>query len=174
MPTASLPSLIFLWGFMGSGKTSLGKKVANRLGYTFQDLDHLIEEKEEKTVQEVFDDSGEGYFRLVERDVLHQTLEMKGGPFLISTGGGTPCYYDNASWMNAHGLTVYLRQKTGILVSRLTGQGGRPLIKRMPAEERADRIHEMITQREPFYLQAQRIVGPEKVSVGEILDKIEG
>lgn len=98
-------SRIFLIGFMGCGKTTLGRKLATRLGYTFYDLDHLLEEQAGMSVAEYFSSFGETAFRLAESEILKNT--SYGENAVISTGGGLPCFFDNMDWMKAHGITLY-------------------------------------------------------------------
>ena len=117
---------IFLIGFMGSGKTTLGKKLARVLGYDFVDLDKVIEEESGVSVPDYFSRHGEDAFRQLERDCLRTRLPA--GPVVVATGGGAPCYFDNMDWMNEHGVTVYLMLPPGVLASRLNGSRNRPLI----------------------------------------------
>src|SRR4030095_14447942 len=104
--------LIFLTGFMGAGKTTTGKKLASLLGYTFIDLDGRIEKETGLTVVELFQ-SGEYKFREIESMVLTNTGELQNT--IISCGGGTPCFNDNLSWMNSHGISVYIKMRPGAL-----------------------------------------------------------
>jgi len=102
--TSSGLGLIFLIGFMGCGKTTLGRKLASRLGYMFMDLDHVLEAQVGMTIAEYFSKNGEDAFRKLESEVLKQTRYPENA--VISTGGGLPCYFDNMQWMNAHGKTL--------------------------------------------------------------------
>ncbi|HQB87139.1 MAG TPA: shikimate kinase, partial [Bacteroidales bacterium] len=100
------PDKIFLIGFMGSGKTTTGKKLASRLSWKFIDLDEFIEEDKGMPVAEIFETQGEDWFRTVEAEALRTVT--KAGNTVISTGGGTPCFYENMEFMLQNGLTVYL------------------------------------------------------------------
>lgn len=161
---------IFLIGYMGSGKTSMGIKLAENLGLTFVDMDHHIEEKYHKTVSQIFEESGQDAFRKMEQSCLHEVAEFEN--CVIATGGGAPCFYDNMTFMNAHGLTVYLNLSSEQLAARLemSRAGKRPLIANKQGDELRQFIAEGLSAREVFYKQA-------KVSVSgtddEILANIE-
>ena len=161
---------IFLIGYMGSGKTSMGIKLAENLGLTFVDMDHHIEEKYHKTVSQIFEESGQDAFRKMEQNCLHEVAEFEN--CVIATGGGAPCFYDNMTFMNAHGLTVYLNLSSEQLAARLemSRAGKRPLIANKQGDELRQIIAEGLSAREVFYKQA-------KVSVSgtddEILANIE-
>ena len=92
---------------MGSGKTTLGRKLAARLGYMFMDLDHVFEAQEEMTIGEYFAKHGENAFRELESEVLKSYKYPEND--VIATGGGLPCFFDNMDWMNAHGRTIYIK-----------------------------------------------------------------
>src|SRR5436853_6290275 len=99
-----LMSKVFLIGFMGSGKTFLGKQLAQLLNYEFIDLDEWIEQREKKSIAEIFSEDGEEYFRKKESQQLKLLAEKNNA--VIATGGGTPCFHDNMKWMNDHGFTI--------------------------------------------------------------------
>lgn len=161
---------IFLIGYMGSGKTSMGIKLAENLGLTFVDMDHHIEEKYHKTVSQIFAESGQDAFRKLEQNCLHEVAEFEN--CVIATGGGAPCFFDNMEFMNTHGLTVYLNLSAEQLATRLemSRAGKRPLIANKQGDELRQFIAEGLSAREAFYKQA-------KVSVSgsdeEILTNIE-
>lgn len=141
---------IFLIGFMGSGKTTLGKKLARRMGFDFIDLDNFIEQKESLSVPEIFAAHGEDRFRQMEADNL-RLLEVLQN-VIISTGGGAPCFYGNMEWMNMHGLTVYLKMSPESLYTRLTAsKKQRPLLHQKPKEELLDYIAQTLEKRKVFY-----------------------
>ncbi|WNJ16805.1 shikimate kinase [Pontibacter sp. G13] len=165
----------FLIGFMGSGKTSLGKRAANQLGWEFVDLDHWIEAKVGKTVPVIFEEMGESAFRDMEREALEALSEPAQTPRLISCGGGTPCYGDNMALINRLGTSVYLRQRLGILTQRLTQQrAGRPMLSAVPADELPTFIRELLTKREPYYLQAHHVLSDEELTVAGIVGALQG
>ena len=108
---------IFLTGYMGAGKTTLGKAFARKLNVPFIDLDWYIEERFHKTVGELFTERGEAGFRELERNMLHEVAEFEN--VVISTGGGAPCFYDNMEFMNRTGKTVFLNVHPDVLFRRL-------------------------------------------------------
>ena len=131
---------LFLIGYMGCGKSTLGRRLARRLGAEFADTDALIERREGASVADVFRYEGEERFREVEREVLEQTLA--GTAAVVSTGGGLPVWRDNMARMNAAGFTVYLRREAEQIARRLSPYGRQ---KRPPAgagRRRTGRIHE--------------------------------
>jgi shikimate kinase len=144
---------IYIIGFMGSGKTTAGKKLASRLGWSFIDLDRKIEEKSGYTIPELFSKHGEDYFRNIESDVL-KNLEYETNT-VISTGGGTPCFGDNMEYMLSTGLTIYLKLTPGQLKSRLTDSSQeRPLIKNLDCNNILAFIEEKLAYREKWYSRA--------------------
>ncbi|HEY1006395.1 MAG TPA: shikimate kinase [Sphingobacteriaceae bacterium] len=144
--------MIFLIGFMGSGKTTLGKKLARVMGYDFVDLDKVVETRAGQSIPDFFAKHGEEAFRELERNCLQTGLPA--GNAVIATGGGAPCYYDNMEWMNRHGVTVYLMLQPKALASRLKGSGDRPLIAGLSGPELLAYIEEKLALREPYYRKA--------------------
>jgi shikimate kinase len=142
--------IIYIIGFMGSGKTTAGKKLASLLGWKFIDLDKEIEEYTGKTIPEIFSANGEVYFREIETQLLRNLKSQKNT--LVSTGGGTPCNGDNMDFMNNTGLTIYLKLSPGQLKSRLSGsKGERPLIKDLEPEALQLFIEKKLAEREKWY-----------------------
>jgi shikimate kinase len=141
---------IYIIGFMGSGKTTAGKKLASILGWSFADLDKEIEQYSGKTIPEIFSQNGEDHFRKIESSVLKN---LKGETNLVvSTGGGTPCNGDNMDYMLKTGLTLYLKLTPGQLRSRLSeSSGDRPLIKDLNNESLLRFIEEKLASREKWY-----------------------
>ncbi|MHB1177584.1 MAG: shikimate kinase [Daejeonella sp.] len=148
---------VFLIGFMGSGKTTIGKKLANYLKYEFIDLDKFIEAKAGMSIVDYFEAHGEDTFRELERDVLQNTAYPEN--VIIATGGGTPCYKDNMEWMNNNGRVAYLFLPPKALASRLENStADRPLIKHLKGDELVDFITEKLNERELFYNQSKFVV----------------
>ena len=108
---------IFLIGYMGVGKTTLGKALADRTGLSFIDLDLFIEGRYRKTIRQIFEAEGEEAFREIERKALHEVAEFE--DIILSTGGGTPCFFDNMTYMNRVGTTVYLKASLEALTERI-------------------------------------------------------
>lgn len=145
---------IILIGYMGAGKTTVGKALAAELGLRFYDLDWYIESRMRKTVAQLFAELGEEGFRRIERNMLHEVAEFEG--VLISCGGGTPCFYDNMQYINHQGLTLYLKASPEVLYKHLKmGKSVRPLLLNKTPEEVQRFISEQLKAREQFYTRAQ-------------------
>ena len=144
---------IILIGYMGSGKTTIGRALAKEIGLQFYDLDWYIESRMRKKVSQIFAERGEDGFRQVERNMLHEVAEFE--DVLISCGGGTPCFFDNMDYMNQQAQVVYLHCEPEVLHRHLLmGKGDRPLLKGKSPEELLNFIHEQLKQREPYYSKA--------------------
>jgi shikimate kinase len=145
---------IFLIGYMGAGKTTLGRALAAELGVEFIDLDCYIEERFRKTISQIFAEKGEEEFRNIERRMLHEVGEFEN--VIISTGGGTPCFFDNIEYMSSQGTTVFLDVPVERLFIRLSiARSKRPLIKDKNDEELRAFIAEQLGKRLPHYSKAQ-------------------
>ena len=145
---------VFLIGFMGCGKTTLGEKLASKNGFTFIDLDKAIEQVAGKTIPQYFAEHGEAAFRELERDVLQSTDFPHNS--VIATGGGAPCYFDNIDWMNTQGVTVYIAVPPAALASRLEkAEEVRPVLKDYKGEALIQFIAGKLDEREAFYRKAQ-------------------
>jgi shikimate kinase len=145
---------IFLIGFMGSGKTTLGKKIASRLGYSFVDMDKAIEQEQGKSIPELFESLGEEKFRKIEADWLKK---FQAGNTVVATGGGAPCHHTNLEIMKAKGTTVYLRSSPGNLAKRLfDSPASRPLINHVKHDLTGLTafVTSKLAEREPFYNQS--------------------
>ena len=148
---------VYIIGFMGSGKTTAGKKLASLLGWSFIDLDIRIEEYTGLKISEIFSQQGETFFRNVEAEIL-RNLDSQTNT-VISTGGGTPCHGDNMVYMLETGLTVYLKLAPGQLKNRLSeSTTERPLIKDLKDEKLLSFIEEKLAYREKWYNLAKIIV----------------
>ena len=169
----SYQGIIFLIGFMGCGKTSLGKKMASKFNRPFIDLDALIEEQSAQTIPQLFAQHGENGFRNIEsRTLQNATFPLNA---IVSTGGGAPCFYDNINWMNAHGLTMFLDTPIPILASRLmNAKTERPLITGKSHEELMDFITTKLQERKPFYQQAKIVLTQADISPEMVLEAISG
>lgn len=164
---------IFLIGFMGSGKTSIGMKLAAQLGFTFVDMDHVIEGKHHKTVSEIFAESGQDKFRQLEKDVLHEVADYEN--VVIATGGGAPCFFDNIDYMNAQGLTVYFHLTANQLAERLESSrlGKRPLLAERKGDDLRKYISDTLADREKFYLKAKlKVSGSDENIITSIIQQI--
>lgn len=161
--------LVFLIGFMGSGKTSTGIKLAKKLELDFIDLDKFIEEKHHKSLALLFSENGESFFRESERQVLHDCFILK--DTLISCGGGTPCFYDNMNQMNSNGITIYLKLSARSLFHRLAqDKEKRPLIAGKSDLVLMDYIEKELQSREQFYNQAKITVKGESLKTETLVE----
>lgn len=146
-------NLVFLVGFMGTGKTHWGRLWAEKLHYVFVDLDDVIEAAEHSSVHDIFENKGEDYFRRKEAETLRQMGENENT--IIACGGGTPCFFENMEWMNAHGITILLRSEAAYILENIKNQSGkRPLLKGMNDEEMLSFIESKLKERAPFYTKA--------------------
>lgn len=154
---------IFLAGFMGSGKTYWGKKWADASGFQFVDVDEIVEQEQGKTIANIFAQDGEEHFRNLETNVLRRLNNRNN--IIVATGGGTPCFNDNISWMNENGTSVYLQSSAENILKRLISEKEkRPLIKNLQDEELLFYITEKIKEREPFYKQAEIILNVDNLA----------
>lgn len=143
----------FLIGFMGCGKTYWGREWSKAFDLKHFDLDEEIEKREAKPVNEIFETAGEDAFRMMEKKVLR--TYMKFDQFIISCGGGTPCFFNNMDLMNKHGITIYLKSSIEQLAERLHKEKEtRPLIAGMDDEVLKDFISKKLEQRDVFYSKA--------------------
>ena len=151
---------IFLVGYMGAGKTTLGKAFARALGLTFVDLDWYIEERFHKTVGQIFAERGEEGFRDLEKRMLHEAGDFE--DVVISVGGGTPCFFDNMDYMNQAGETVFLDVDNNVLFRRLkVAKQQRPLLANKTDEELMAFIQEALEKRLPHYMKAKHVFNGE-------------
>lgn len=145
---------IILIGYMGAGKTTIGKALAKALDVPFYDLDWYIESRMRRTVKQIFDAEGEEGFRRIEHNMLHEVAEFEN--VVLSCGGGTPCFFDNIDYINRQGQVVYLKAEPDVLYQHLQmGKGVRPLLLGKTAEEVKAYIVEQLAYREQFYSKAR-------------------
>jgi shikimate kinase len=145
---------IFLIGLMGSGKSYWTKQLAKKYKTGGYDLDYLIEVKEEKTIAEIFAEDGEDYFRKIESTVLKWFAEKK--TYVLATGGGAPCFFDNMSWMNKQGVTIWLDEPLPVIAERLAPEKAhRPLIAKLSDTELLSFLEKQRETRLAFYSSAQ-------------------
>lgn len=164
---------IFLTGYMGCGKSTIGRKVAALMGLNFIDLDKFIEERNFKSVPDIFAQEGEVSFREKERQALHEVSQFE--DIIIGTGGGAPCYFDNMQKMNEAGITIYLAPDNATLAFRLLkSKTIRPLIAGKSKEALTEFIASALEKRAPFYEQSKIIIrGKNDVQPEEVLRLIQ-
>ena len=146
---------IFIIGYMASGKTTFGKALAERLNLPFVDLDDYIEEKEGKSISEIFSEGGEEGFRALEKENLRELADSH-EKAVIACGGGTPCFHDNMEFLNSRGITVFLEASTPVLIERLQeANADRPLMAGKSEEEISRKVLTQLCERLPFYMEAK-------------------
>ncbi len=163
------PKKIFLLGFMGSGKTTLGKKLANQIHQKFIDLDAEIEKQTKKSITELFENKGEAYFRKIEKKVLKKFCAEKEN-FVMALGGGTPCFYNNMELINQSGVSIYINYNAGILASRLkNAKTIRPLVEGKSEDELKLYIENTLLERAVFYKQSKFTINKDNIKVEDVL-----
>jgi shikimate kinase len=163
--------IIYIIGFMGSGKTTAGRALASRSGWEFIDLDKKIEKHTGETVPDIFFKYGEDYFRKIESELL-TNLETSGNA-VVSTGGGTPCYNENMEFMLNSGLTIYLQMTPEKLLKRLAdSQRERPLIKDLKNEELQSFIEQKLAERKKYYEKSDIIIDGSDPDINLLLSRI--
>ncbi|HWP81677.1 MAG TPA: shikimate kinase [Bacteroidota bacterium] len=167
--------MIFLTGFMGSGKSTIGPILANTLGFQFVDLDKLIEERAGQRIVEIFETKGEKHFRELERQLLAEVASAS--DFVISLGGGTIANEENVRLIKEHGALVYLKLSPEEVLRRVSHRNDRPMLKDeqgrvLPPDELKRRVLSLLQHREQYYNQADIIVSADLLSVGKTVDEI--
>ena len=158
--------IIFLIGFMGCGKSTIGKKLALNIEYNFIDLDVYIQDQECKSINEIFK-NGEDYFRKIERVYLQSAIKTKNT--VIAVGGGTPCYFDNMQLMKENGLTIYIDLHPTELISRLRlSKQNRPLIASLQENELSNFVFKNLNERKEYYNKAHKIVDGSDISLKQL------
>lgn len=164
---------LFLIGYMGAGKTTLGKPLAQQLALPFIDMDTVLEESEKKSITDLFEELGESGFREKERNMLQKSTFPEA--FVMATGGGAPCFFDNMDWMNRNGVTMYLRARPKEIARRLEHEREqRPLLRSIKKEDLEEVIRQRLAVREKFYLQAQLVMENNELRIEKLLEALEG
>ena len=162
----------FLIGFMGAGKTTVGKYAARANGLTFLDLDKYLEMRVGMPIPEIFHRHGEDWFRKKEREMLQEVIALEDEDYLISTGGGTPCFFDNIDLMNTAGKTIYLDLSASRLTDRLRhSKTKRPLITNLSGDLQVF-VHKKLMERAEFYARAEIILPEEQTGKKEVSEVI--
>ena len=169
-----MTSSIVLLGYMGCGKTKVGKKLSKKIGARFIDLDAEIEHFYSKSISQIFDDLGEIEFRKIERNILLKILDYNDF-YVLSLGGGTPCYFDNMELINKKtNLTFFLNLESKILAERLfSRKSTRPIIKSINNEiEMLSFVNKHLFERNIYYSKANYTINSNKRDVKKICDEI--
>lgn len=167
-----MPSIVFLLGFMGSGKTHWGRRLAEHLDWSFTDLDQYIEQQENMSVASLFENHGEAGFRRIERYYLNNFAIHRN--LVLSCGGGTPCFLDNMDWMLRQGFTVYLQASPDFLKRCLEEETThRPLLNGLEGEKLLDFITSKLEERRPYYQRAHLTVDVESTAEQALLLQIK-
>ena len=166
---------IYLIGLPSSGKTTLGKQLAEAVQSKFIDMDDLIVQQEQLTIADVFAQKGEECFRKKEQETLSELVQSEDKNQIISTGGGVPCFFDNMEHMNTDGMTIYLKVSPKELVRRLTGTGtaSRPLLQGKKDQELEQEITNKLKQRDQYYSQAKHILDGDKLHVNDLINLVK-
>jgi len=160
-------------GMPGSGKTTLGKQLAEALKLKFIDLDQEILDKEGKAIADIFKEEGEAYFRKLEAQVLRKIAEGQKN-FILATGGGTSCFFDSMNYMNDSGTTIFLKISIHELTMRVLSDNGheRPLLKSESKKEVAEKLETLSASRIRYYEMAQITVDANNVDINELTKQI--
>ncbi|MBD3723433.1 MAG: shikimate kinase [Flavobacteriaceae bacterium] len=164
---------IVLVGYMGSGKSTIGKEISKIVGIPFYDLDVIIEKREQTSIKNIFETKGEIYFRKIEHEILNDFLEDN-DDFILALGGGTPCYANNHVFLQNKDISsFYLKMSVEALVSRLKNEKEkRPIIANLSNEDLDEFVRKHLFDRNYYYLQSKHIISTENKSIKEISDKI--
>lgn len=163
---------IFLVGMMGSGKSYWTKKMAKWIKSAGYDLDDLIEMNEERTIAEIFSEDGEDQFRKIEAKILRWFKEKK--KFVLATGGGTPCFQDNMSWMKKEGVVIWLDESVEVLAKRLNEEkANRPLIAHLEEDALVKFLQDKLVERHSFYSQAHYRLSTEQITDAKLKQIIQ-
>ena len=158
---------IILFGFMGTGKTVVGKKLAEKLRMKFVDMDDLIEAREKMTISDIFEKKGEPYFRKVESEVAKEVAKQSG--FVVATGGGVVLNYDNVKTLESSGIGICLKSTPATNKARGKHERHRPLIA---VENPEERIRQLLEYRQPFYAKVKHQVDTDFLTIDEIVEEI--
>ncbi|MFH1622035.1 MAG: shikimate kinase [Candidatus Omnitrophota bacterium] len=152
---------------MATGKTSVGKELANRLKKKFLDLDDIIEQREEMRIVDIFREKGEAYFRKIEKDLVKKISQKT--DLVVGCGGGAVVNEENLANLKKSGVIICLKADIDTILKRAQGTEQRPLLN---VDDRKPRISELLKRREPFYDQADNIIDTTNLSIKEVVDKV--
>ncbi len=175
MKSKDKKSIIFLTGFMGSGKSTVGPILANTIGYEFIDLDAMIEKNQQRRISEIFSTEGEQTFRLLERETLRDILARSST--IISLGGGTVTNEETLALVKQHGVLVYLKSGADHIFQRLRTKSDRPMLRDesgtlLDGDALKKKIETLLNAREHYYLQADVIISTDDKKIGNTIDEL--
>jgi shikimate kinase len=157
---------------MGSGKSTIGRLLAEDLHVPFIDLDDQIEQKEGVSVSRIFAEKGEDFFRGLEAAVLREMVADESS-FVLACGGGTPCFFENMAFMNGQGITIWLNTPEEVMVERLLmAPDQRPLVSGLSREALAAFVSERLSQRKQWYSQARLVINTSSLDLKEIKNQL--
>lgn len=157
---------------MGSGKTTIGRKLANTLSLNFFDLDEMIEINQNKSIAGIFSEMGQIKFRKLEKQILDEFINKEDN-FVLALGGGTPAYYDNLEIINQYSVSVYLRVDLNVLMNRLRSQKeNRPLISHLDPDELPEFLAKHLFERRSFYEKSQIKIDVKEKTENELVAEI--
>jgi shikimate kinase len=163
---------IFIIGFMGSGKSTWGRMIAEKMGMTFYDLDEMIEKRVNLKINNIFEKKGESYFRKIEAVALRELYVQDN--FVLACGGGTPCYYDNMSFINSQGVSVWMNTPRQIMATRLLEEAeNRPLIRNLSPSKLQEFIDDKLEERLQYYNQAQLVIDPSEITIDDLILQLQ-
>jgi len=164
---------VVLVGYMGSGKSSVGKLLASKLRVPFYDLDVIIEENEQQSIPELFENKGEIYFRKIENTILKLVLQ-KEESFVLSLGGGTPCYHNNHEMLLQDDvISIYLKGNAITLANRLQDEKvKRPLLSAIKENDLIDFINKHLFDRSFYYHQVHHVISIAEKSLEQLVAEI--
>ena len=171
----SKKSAVFLTGFMGSGKSTIGPILANTIGFNFIDLDAQIEKKEGRKIGEIFKQDGEEKFREIERTMVNEAAGLR--CIVVSLGGGTIAHQPTLDFVKRAGVLVYLKSDADQIFKRLRTKGDRPMLRDeegnlMDHDQLREKINDLISKRSPYYEQADIIIQTDEKKIGNTVDDL--
>ncbi len=163
---------IFLIGFMGCGKTHWGRELSKKLSIPFFDLDEKISEHEGLSIREIFENKGEEYFRMLEKELLFLLAESH-DTFVMATGGGTPCFFNTIDYLKKQGTVVWINCSVECLLERLKEEKEkRPVISNIPEPQLKSYIIKKFSNRKIFYQQAHVILNEDDIKIEQLVDSV--
>ncbi len=171
-PIESFPERVFFVGMPAAGKSLVAKRLAQRIGYHFIDLDSLIEQQAGEKITNIFKKHGEDQFRLLEQKTLRSLDSLR--EIVIATGGGTPCFHNNMNWMKSNGYCIFLNPSIDTLLLRLSKENtnNRPLLQKNIGTDLKDTVERLLRERKQYYSEAHLTINREDFPMDEVLKRM--